>query len=172
MLQCSQVEKKVIFVQLFVNHLQQSQGLHVNNKKYHRYNIHEFVVRFYTFLINSIYRASFNNSASSKLVLNNISLEEGNGGKLRLRRDPIQTFVPEIVLNMNSQVATTPYTIGARIYQKTSLAQGTISGILDTTQGVQLTIKDISGPPIGPILPPQPDHKGRMPGDAHYNHNH
>ena len=46
---------------------------------------------------------------------------------------------------MNSQVATTPYTIGARIYQKTSLAQGTISGILDTTQGVQLTIQDISG---------------------------
>ena len=93
----------------------------------------------------AIYRAAFNNTASSKLVLNNISLEEGNGGKLRLRRDPIQTFVPEIVLNMNSQVATTPYTIGARIYQKTSLAQGTISAILDTTQGVQLTIKDISG---------------------------
>ena len=93
----------------------------------------------------AIYRAAFNNTASSKLVLNNISLEEGNGGKLRLRRDPVQTFVPEIVLNMNSQVATTPYTIGARIYQKTSLAQGTISAILDTTQGVQLTIKDISG---------------------------
>ena len=93
----------------------------------------------------AIYRADFNNTASSKLVLNNISLEEGNGGKLLLRRDPIQTFVPEIVLNMNSQIATTPYTIGARIYQKTSLAQGTIASFVDTTQGVQLTIKDITG---------------------------
>ena len=46
---------------------------------------------------------------------------------------------------MNSQIATTPYTIGARIYQKTSLAQGTIASFVDTTQGVQLTIKDITG---------------------------
>ena len=44
--------------------------------------------------------------------------------------------------------------------------------ILKIVDRGKVKIKDISGPPIGPILPPQPDHKGRMPGDAHYNHNH
>jgi len=44
--------------------------------------------------------------------------------------------------------------------------------ILKIVDRGKIKIKDISGPPIGPILPPSPDHKGRMPGDAHYNHNH
>ena len=91
----------------------------------------------------AINRAEFNNSANSQLTLNNAALDIGNKGKLNLRNDAIQTFVPELVLNLNS--TTLPYTVGARIYQKTTLAEGTITKREVTTAGVLLTINDISG---------------------------
>ena len=88
-------------------------------------------------------RAEFDTTSLSTVSLNNAPLDIGNGGKLRLQRDPIQTFVPEIDLLLNS--TTLPYTIGARIYQKTTLAQGTIAKRTVTSSGVILTIKDITG---------------------------
>ena len=50
----------------------------LNNKKYHRYNIHEFVVRFYTFLINSIYRASFTDTATNYKLFKSKILKDLN----------------------------------------------------------------------------------------------
>ena len=44
------------------------------------------------FIINA---ASFTNTGQTKLVLNNAELGRGNGGKLNLRPDAIQTFQPE-----------------------------------------------------------------------------
>ena len=92
------------------------------------------------FVVN---RAEFDTTVNSKLVLNNTALARGNGGELNLRRDGIQTFTPELVLNLNS--TTLPYTVGARIYQKTTNAEGTITKREVTTAGVLLTINDISG---------------------------
>ena len=92
------------------------------------------------FIIN---RAEFSITGQSRLVLNNTALDRGNGGKLNLRSDAIQTFQPELVLTLNS--TTLPYTVGARIYQKTTLAEGTVTARTVTNAGVQLTINDISG---------------------------
>jgi len=92
------------------------------------------------FIINA---ASFDNTGQTKLVLNNAALGRGNGGKLTLRPDAIQTFQPELVLTLNS--TTLPYTVGSRIYQKTTLAEGTITARTVISGGVQLTINDISG---------------------------
>ena len=58
------------------------------------------------FIINA---ASFSNTGQTKLVLNNAELGRGNGGKLNLRSDAIQTFQPELVLTLNS--TTLPYTV-------------------------------------------------------------
>ena len=91
----------------------------------------------------NIQRASFTTTENSTLVLNNSSLDIGNGGKLNLRRDAIQTFVPEIQLQLNS--TTLPYTNGARIYQKTTLAEGTITNVTVGLSGVILTVNDITG---------------------------
>ena len=88
-------------------------------------------------------RAEFDTSSLSTVTLNNAPLDIGNGGKLNLQADPIQTFIPEIDLVLNS--TTLPYTVGARIYQKTTLAQGTIAKRTVTTGGVILTVKDITG---------------------------
>ena len=88
-------------------------------------------------------RAEFDTTSLSTVTLNNAPLDIGNGGKLRLQPDPIQTFIPEIDLVLNS--TSLPYTIGARIYQKTTLAQGTIAKRTVTSGGVVLTIKDITG---------------------------
>ena len=92
------------------------------------------------FIIN---RAKFDITSTAKLVLNNADLDEGNDGVTTLDQDPIQTFAPELDLILNS--TTLPYTVGARIYQKTSLAEGTIKTVTTTTSGVKLTINDISG---------------------------
>ena len=92
------------------------------------------------FIIN---RAEFDITSNSRVVLNNSTLARGNGGTLNLRRDPVETFTPELVLSLNS--TTLPYTVGARIYQKTTNAEGTISKVDTLTAGVQLTINDITG---------------------------
>ena len=91
----------------------------------------------------SVYRASFDTSVTSTIVMNNAQLDIGNGGKLRLASDPIQTFQPELQLVLNS--ATLPFTIGARIYQKTTLAEATITKVTDSGGNRILTVNDISG---------------------------
>ena len=92
------------------------------------------------FVVN---RAEFATNLNSSIVLNNSALDRGNGGKLNLRRDAIQTFTPELVLTLNS--TTLPYTEGARVYQKTTLAEATIKKVTVTAGGVLLTLNDISG---------------------------
>ena len=92
------------------------------------------------FIVN---RASFDNSGATRITLNNAPLDRGNNGKITLQNDAIQTFQPELQLVMNS--TTLPFTIGARVYQKTTLAEGTIVGIGTSSSGVLLTINDISG---------------------------
>ena len=92
------------------------------------------------FIIN---RARFDNSGATRITLNNSPLDIGNGGKIVLSNDPVITFQPELQLVMNS--TTLPFTIGARVYQKTTLAEGTIVGVGSSTSGVILTINDISG---------------------------
>ena len=92
------------------------------------------------FIVN---RARFDNSGATRITLNNAPLDVGNNGRIRLANDAIQTFQPELQLVLNS--TTLPYTIGARIYQKTTLAEGTIVGVASSTSGVLLTINDISG---------------------------
>ncbi len=88
-------------------------------------------------------RADFNTSLLSTVTLNNAPLDIGNGGKLNLSADPVQTFTPEQDLLLNTTSA--PFTVGARIYQKTSLAQGTITKVTQNAGGNLLTIKDITG---------------------------
>ena len=92
------------------------------------------------FIIN---RARFDNSGATRITLNNAPLDIGNGGKITLDIDPVITFQPELQLVMSSQ--TLPYTVGARIYQKTTLAEGTIAAITPSNSGVLLTVNDISG---------------------------
>jgi len=92
------------------------------------------------FIIN---RAEFNNQVNSTLVLNNAALGLGNRGKLRLRNDAIESFLPELILTMNNTIL--PYTAGSRVYQKTTLAEATIKTVQTTTAGVLLTINDING---------------------------
>ena len=92
------------------------------------------------FVIN---RAVFDNTGTSRITLNNAPLDIGNGGKVVLRGDAVQTFQPELQLLMNS--TTLPYTIGSRVYQKTTLAEGTITNVQSSVSGVLLTINDISG---------------------------
>ena len=90
-----------------------------------------------------IYRAKFTPGQAGRLVLNNTELQEGNDGIDDLEIDAIETLNPELSLNLNSN--TLPYTIGARLYQKTSLAEGTITAITTDASSVILSVKDVSG---------------------------
>ena len=92
------------------------------------------------FVIN---RARFDNSAATRVSLNNAPLDLGNGGKVKLSVDPVITYKPQLQLVTNS--TTLPFTIGARLYQKTTLAEGTIIAVTPSNSGVLLTINDISG---------------------------
>ena len=92
------------------------------------------------FIVN---RAVFNTDLTSRVSLNNAPLDRGNRGKIILQPDAIQTYQPELQLVMNS--TTLPFTAGARVYQKTTLAEGTIKEVAGSAGGVLLTINDISG---------------------------
>ena len=92
------------------------------------------------FVIN---RANFTTGATSRVTLNNNALKRGNGGEINLSTDAIQTFKPELQLVMNS--TSLPYTVGARLKQKTTLAEGTITAVTPNAGGKILTINDISG---------------------------
>jgi len=91
----------------------------------------------------SIYRAQFETATNGRLVLNNSALGLGNGGVVSLRRDPIETVSPQLTLLLNS--LTLPFTVGARIYQKTTLAQGTITAVGSEVNGVTITLDDVTG---------------------------
>ena len=92
------------------------------------------------FVIN---RANFDTTGTSRLTLNNNALKRGNRGEINLSTDAVETFKPELQLVMNS--TSLPYTVGARLQQKTTLAQGTITAVTPNAGGKILTINDISG---------------------------
>ena len=91
----------------------------------------------------NINKATFANSANGQLVLNNAGLGVGNGGILNLRRDPIETFTPNLQLVLDS--SSYPYTIGARIRQVTTNAQATVAATAISGSSVVLTVNDITG---------------------------
>ena len=96
------------------------------------------------FVVN---RARFTTNTNSRVTFTNAPLDVGNNGKITLGIDPIQTYQPELQLNTaSSNLTDTPFTIGARVYQKQSLAQGTITAKANKGGGgFTLTINDISG---------------------------
>lgn len=91
----------------------------------------------------SIYKAAFANAANGQLVLNNSGLGVGNGGILNLRRDPIETFTPNLQLVLDA--STYPYTLGARLLQVTTNAQATVAATAVAGSNVILTVNDITG---------------------------
>tara|TARA_A200000113_G_scaffold38545_2_gene31461 strand:- start:7184 stop:14476 length:7293 start_codon:yes stop_codon:yes gene_type:complete len=91
----------------------------------------------------SINRAEFVTNQNSRVILNNVALAKGNKGVIQLRNDAIETFIPELQLTLDS--TTVPFTIGARIKQKITLAEATIVNVQNLTAGVTLTINDITG---------------------------
>ncbi len=91
----------------------------------------------------NLYRADFDTTATSTVVFNNAELDIGNNGKLKLRSEPVQTFQPSLKLVLNDNSLN--YTIGARLYQKTTLSEGTITAITDVGSVRTLTINDVSG---------------------------
>ena len=91
----------------------------------------------------NIYKAKFDTGVTSSVVLNNAALDIGNKGKIKLSPDAITTVMPKLPLVMNSSSLT--YTIGARLKQETTLAQGTIVAIDDSGSNLVVTVDDISG---------------------------
>ena len=59
------------------------------------------------------------------MILNNSDLDIGNDGIVDLEQDSIETLSPKLDLTMSSN--SLPFTLGARIYQKTSNAEATSS---------------------------------------------
>ena len=88
-------------------------------------------------------RASFDTSGGIARFYN-AELGIGNAGTHELVTNPIQTLKPKQVLTLATG---TNYTlsVGARIYQKTTNAQGTITAFNGTTDPDTVTITDVTG---------------------------
>ena len=88
-------------------------------------------------------RASFDTSGGIARFYN-AELGVGNAGTHELVTNPIQTLKPKQVLTLATG---TNYTlsVGARIYQKTTNAQGTITAFNGTTDPDTVTITDVTG---------------------------
>jgi len=90
----------------------------------------------------TIYRANFD-TAGGKLALNNSPLGEGNRGIITLRENPITTKKANLTLTLQDDTPT--FTLGARIYQKTSNASGTVIEMNTTASPNTVTLNDVSG---------------------------
>ena len=102
----------------------------------------------------TMYKAEFDITSNSRLVLNNEDLGRGNDGIINLRRNAIQTFTPALELTTNVPSSGPPaqtlsFTVGARIKQRGSITgytyvgEGTIAGVEPLVGGaVKLTIED------------------------------
>ena len=91
----------------------------------------------------SIYKATFDTTVTSRVSLNNAKLGVGNRGKIKLSNDAITTVMPKLPLVMNS--SSLSYTIGARLKQEITLAEGTIVSTDSSGGNLIVTIDDISG---------------------------
>ena len=90
----------------------------------------------------NLYRAKFN-TAGGQALFTNTRLGVGNGGILRLRNNPVQTHKPDQTFVLDGTGKT--FTVGARIYQKTSNALATIKSVNTITNPNQIVVTDITG---------------------------
>ena len=91
----------------------------------------------------TVYRAKFNQMTGSA-ILNNAELGKGNGGIHNLIENPILTLKPtqQLSLPVGNNYN---FTLGARIKQTPSNAQGTIKEFDATSDPEKITITDIDG---------------------------
>lgn len=90
----------------------------------------------------TIYRAEFS-TAPGKLALTNAVLGRGNGGIIALRNNPIRTKKADLTMTLMDDTPT--FTLGARIYQKTTNASATILEMDTTSSPNKIKVSDISG---------------------------
>ena len=90
----------------------------------------------------TISRAVFDTSVQGKLVFNNATLGVGNNGVKNLRTNPITTIKPKQVLQLPAS-GSWNFTVGARLVQDPSGAEGTIIEYDSSTK--RITISDIVG---------------------------
>ena len=92
----------------------------------------------------NLYRAKFNTSVTGSAVFNNASLGAGNDGLASLVNNPITTIQPQQNITLATGV-TYAFTVGARVIQSPSNAQGTVKEFDSTSDPQILTVTDISG---------------------------
>ena len=92
----------------------------------------------------NLYRAKFNTSVTGSAVFNNASLGAGNDGLASLVNNPITTIQPQQNITLATGV-TYAFTVGARVIQSPSNAQGTVKEFDSTSDPQVLTVTDISG---------------------------
>jgi len=90
----------------------------------------------------TIYRAEFSTSPG-KLALTNAILGKGNGGVISLRQNPIRTKKADLTMTLMDDTAT--FTLGARIFQKTTNASATITEMDTISSPNKIKITDIEG---------------------------
>ena len=92
----------------------------------------------------TIYRAVFDTTAGGVVKFENAELGIANAGSHTLVENPIQTLKPQQVLTLATG---TNYTIsvGARLYQETTLAEATVTAFNSTTDPDTITITSIKG---------------------------
>ena len=91
----------------------------------------------------TMYRAEFTQNVGTA-IFNNAELGKGNNGIHRLIENPIQTLKPKQTLTLPVGSNYT-FTVGARIVQTPSNAEGTITEFDATTDPETITISDIDG---------------------------
>jgi hypothetical protein len=91
----------------------------------------------------TVYRAKFNQTTGSA-ILNNAELGKGNGGVHNLIENPILTLKPTQQLSLPAG-NNYNFTLGARIKQSPSNAEGTIKEFDATSDPEKITITDIDG---------------------------
>jgi hypothetical protein len=90
----------------------------------------------------TIYRGEFS-TTPGKLALTNALLGVGNSGVARLQENPIQTKKANISLTLMDDAAS--FTLGARIYQKTTNASATVLEMDSVSSPNKIVVGDISG---------------------------
>ena len=91
----------------------------------------------------TIYKANFT-SPTGTVTLDNVSMGETNGGFTTLKNNPLVTIQPEQVLSLPAGTNNS-YTIGARLKQSPSNAEGTVVAFDSTTDPETITLTDIQG---------------------------
>jgi hypothetical protein len=92
----------------------------------------------------NLYRAKFTTNSTGSAVFNNASLGAGNDGLASLVNNPITTIQPQ--QNITLATGTTyAFTVGSRVIQSPSNAQGTVKEFDSTSDPQVLTVTDISG---------------------------